>query len=114
MASVRSTQSTQELDLSAVLRALSDEHRRAVVMDLAADQSDPERACNSFALPVSKQTLTYHFRTLREAGLIREIDYGNRKGITLRRHDINTRFPGLLDLLTEEHRRLQATGQRPH
>lgn len=93
------------LDLGAVLRALSDENRRAVMMELAADEADQERACNSFDLPVSKQTLTYHFRTLRHAGLIDEVDYGNRKGISLRRSELNDRFPGLLDLLAAEYRR---------
>ncbi|MFD8431981.1 ArsR/SmtB family transcription factor [Streptomyces coelicoflavus] len=80
-------------------RALSDEHRRSVMTELAADHSDSERGCNSFNLPISKQTQTHHFRVLREAGLIDEIDYGNRKGIRLRRTAIEKRFPGLLALL---------------
>ncbi|GAA3365446.1 hypothetical protein GCM10017744_068220 [Streptomyces antimycoticus] len=36
------------------------------------------------------------------SGLIRTTDYGNRKGVTLRRTDLNTRFPGLLALLASE------------
>jgi DNA-binding transcriptional ArsR family regulator len=60
------------LDLGAVFRALADEHRRSVLTQLAADRSDNERGCNSFDLPVSKQTQTHHFRVLREAGLIDE------------------------------------------
>ncbi|KOG88002.1 ArsR/SmtB family transcription factor [Streptomyces varsoviensis] len=94
-----------EMELGAVLRALSDEHRRAVMVELAADEEDRERTCNSFDLPVSKQTQTHHFRALREVGLIREIDYGNRKGIRLRRSDIDVRFPGLLGLLAAEARK---------
>ncbi|ASQ91976.1 MULTISPECIES: helix-turn-helix transcriptional regulator [Streptomyces] len=90
------------LDLGAVFRALADEHRRSVMTELAADLSDSERGCNSFDLPISKQTQTHHFRVLREAGLIDEIDYGNRKGIRLRRADIEKRFPGLLALLGTE------------
>ncbi|QEU89932.1 ArsR/SmtB family transcription factor [Streptomyces kanamyceticus] len=90
------------LDLGAVFRALTDDHRRAVMTELAADRSDSERGCNSFDLPISKQTQTHHFRVLREAGLIDEIDYGNRKGIRLRRADIEKRFPGLLALLGAE------------
>ncbi|MCZ9349315.1 winged helix-turn-helix domain-containing protein [Streptomyces mutabilis] len=92
------------LDLGAVFRALADEHRRSVMMELAADRNDSERGCNSFNLPISKQTQTHHFRVLREAGLIDEIDYGNRKGIRLRRADIDRRFPGLLTLLGSESR----------
>ncbi|MFE9006678.1 hypothetical protein ACFYOY_31835 [Streptomyces sp. NPDC007875] len=38
----------------------------------------------------------------RHPGLIRTVDYGNRKGVTLRRTDLNTRFPGLLALLASE------------
>lgn len=91
-----------DLDLGTVLRALADEHRRTVITELAADESDSERMCQSFDLPVTKQTRTYHFRTLRDAGLICDIDYGNKKGIRLRRADIDRRFPGLLDLLVAE------------
>ncbi|NEB14733.1 winged helix-turn-helix transcriptional regulator [Streptomyces coelicoflavus] len=87
------------LDLGTVFRALADENRRSVMTELAADRSDGERGCNSFDLPISKQTQTHHFRVLREAGLIDEIDYGNRKGIRLRRADVEKRFPGLLALL---------------
>lgn len=92
-----------DLNLGTVLRALADEHRRAVITELAADESDSERMCQSFDLPVTKQTRTYHFRTLRDAGLICDIDYGNKKGIRLRRADIDRRFPGLLDLLVAEY-----------
>jgi DNA-binding transcriptional ArsR family regulator len=93
-----------EMELGTVLRALSDEHRRAVMIELAAADEDRERGCNSFDLPISKQTQTHHFRVLREAGLICEIDYGNRKGIRLRRSDIDARFPGLLGILAAEAR----------
>ncbi|WP_413760868.1 ArsR/SmtB family transcription factor [Streptomyces sp. MMBL 11-3] len=90
------------LDLGAVFRALADEHRRSVMTQLAADRGDNERGCNSFDLPISKQTQTHHFRVLREAGLIDEIDYGNRKGVRLRRTDVEKKFPGLLALLEAE------------
>lgn len=93
-----------QMELGTVLRALTDEHRRAVVVELAADEEDRERTCGSFDLPISKQTQTHHFRALREAGLICEVDYGNRKGIRLRRPDVDERFPGLLSLLAAEAR----------
>lgn len=91
-----------EMELGTILRALSDQHRRAVITELAADDKDRERRCNSFDLPISKQTQTHHFRVLREAGLICETDYGNRKEIRLRRADIEMRFPGLLGILAAE------------
>lgn len=36
---------------------------------------------------------------LRESGLIRQVDRGNSRAATLRRKDIEHRFPGLLGLL---------------
>jgi DNA-binding transcriptional ArsR family regulator len=92
----------QEMDLGRVLAALSDPNRRRVVTELLADPSDAERSCASFELPVSKSTCTHHFRVLRESGLLRDVDYGNHRGVTLRRRELEERFPGLLGLLAHE------------
>ncbi|MGG2464174.1 ArsR/SmtB family transcription factor [Streptomyces sp. RGM 3693] len=91
-----------EIELGNVLSALADPLRRRVVRELAAGPDGEERTCSSFALPVSKATVTHHFRTLREAGLIRQVNRGNSRMATLRRADIEQRFPGLLALLTAE------------
>ncbi|ONI81700.1 ArsR family transcriptional regulator [Actinosynnema sp. ALI-1.44] len=100
-----------DFDLGTVLRALADAHRRAVMIELASDRADGERTCHSFNLPVSKQTRTHHFRTLCDAGLLCEVDYGNKKGVRLRRAAIDHRFPGLLDLLAAEFDRSARLGQ---
>ncbi|MFE0632779.1 ArsR/SmtB family transcription factor [Streptomyces sp. NPDC058864] len=89
----------EEMDLGSVFAALADPHRRSVVEQLCAEEEHAERTCASFGLRVSKSTLTHHFRVLREAGLIRQIDYGNSRKVTLRRQDLERRFPGLLPLL---------------
>jgi DNA-binding transcriptional ArsR family regulator len=81
-----------EMELGAVLSALADPLRRQVVADLIRCPHGHERTCVSFQLPVSKASLTHHFRVLREAGLIR----------TLRRADLDRRFPGLLALVQAE------------
>jgi DNA-binding transcriptional ArsR family regulator len=91
-----------ELRLGAVLAALADSSRRHVIAELAADPENGDRNCSSFGLTVSKATRTHHFRVLREAGLIRQIDYGNRATVELRRTEIEARFPGLLALLVAE------------
>ncbi|MFF4953392.1 ArsR/SmtB family transcription factor [Streptomyces chattanoogensis] len=91
-----------EMELGKVLSALADPLRRLVVRELAAGPEDEARTCSSFALPVSKATVTHHFRALREAGLIRQVDRGNSRMATLRRADIEQRFPGLLALLVAE------------
>ena len=81
-----------------VLSALSDPIRLAIVARL--DQAGPggELACTRFALPVSKSTQSGHFRVLREAGVINQRDEGTRRLNSLRRGDLEARFPGLLEL----------------
>lgn len=91
-----------EIVLGTVLSALADPLRRRVIMELAQSPAGTERTCASFGLPVSKATLTHHFRVLREAGLIRQIDRGNSRAAALRREEIDKRLPGLLDLVVAE------------
>jgi DNA-binding transcriptional ArsR family regulator len=91
-----------EMTLGAILLALASPLRRQVVAEFAQAPEGTERTCASFGLPVSKAALTHHFRVLREAGLIRQIDHGNNRAATLRREDIEARFPALLALIAEE------------
>ena len=84
-----------DIDLSAVLHALSDPQRRGIVAELAA--SAEPRPCGSFAPEISKSTRTHHFRVLREAGLVEQWKEGTSKMSRLRRDEIDARFPGLLD-----------------
>jgi DNA-binding transcriptional ArsR family regulator len=84
-----------EIELPAVLHALSDPHRLEIVRRLAED-SEP-RPCGTFGFEISKSTLTHHFRTLREAGVIQQQREGTTKLTWLRRDDLDARFPGLLD-----------------
>lgn len=93
---------TAEIDLGQVLTALGDPLRRQVVHDLLHDEPGIERTCTSFGLPVSKSTRTHHFRVLRESGLVRQVDRGNMRGVTLRREDIEERFPGLLAIIARD------------
>jgi DNA-binding transcriptional ArsR family regulator len=88
-----------EVELGAVLAALADPLRRAVIVELARGDGS-ERACASFALPVAKSTRTHHWRVLREAGLVRQRDAGNGTFVRLRREEMARRFPGLLDVIS--------------
>jgi DNA-binding transcriptional ArsR family regulator len=85
----------EDLELAAVLHALSDPQRLQVVRELSLDPTP--RPCGSFELGVSKSTCTHHFRVLREAGVITQHALGTSKLTTLRRDDLDERFPGLLD-----------------
>ncbi|HEY1700661.1 MAG TPA: helix-turn-helix domain-containing protein [Trebonia sp.] len=104
-----------ELELGKILSALSDPHRRRVVRVLLDEPEGTERTCTSFDLPVSKSTSTFHFRVLREAGLTYDLSYGNRRGVSLRREDVDTRFPGLLDAIAgaEAGADAEASGSAP-
>ena len=85
----------EELELGAVLHALSDPVRLRIVAKLAHGEGD--HTCGSFALPVTKSTCTHHFKVLREAGVIQQRPQGTTRLNRLRRADLETRFPGLLD-----------------
>ena len=83
-----------EIELAAVLHALSDPVRLKIVRMLAAGG---EYNCSSFGLPVTKSTCTHHFRVLREAGVMRQRQEGTTRLNALRRAELDARFPGLLD-----------------
>jgi DNA-binding transcriptional ArsR family regulator len=82
-----------EIELAAVLHALSEPVRLRIVAGLARGD---ERTCGSFELPVTKSTCTHHFKVLREAGVIRQRAEGTTRVNSLRREDLDARFPGLL------------------
>ena len=88
-----------ELELGAVLHALSDPVRLAIVAELA--QGEGECTCGSFELPVTKSTCTHHFKVLREAGVIKQRQQGTTRLNKLRRIDLQTRFPGLLETILQ-------------
>ena len=83
----------EEIELAAVLHALSDPMRLRIVAGLAVED---KRTCKSFDLPVTKSTCTHHFRVLREAGVIHQRLEGTTKLNSLRGRDLDYRFPGLI------------------
>lgn len=85
---------SEQLNLSAVLDALADPIRRRIVVRLAAQK---ETACGSFGDCASKTNLSYHFAKLREAGLTQTRQDGTQRFISLRRAEMEERFPGLLE-----------------
>ena len=85
----------EEIELGAVLHALSDSVRLRIVAVLDSGEGEP--TCGSFDVPVTKSTCTHHFKVLREAGVIRQRQAGTMRLNTLRRDDLDARFPGLLD-----------------
>jgi DNA-binding transcriptional ArsR family regulator len=82
-----------ELRLADVLHALSDPTRLEIVRVLG-DRG--EQAAGSFSLNPTRATCSHHFRVLREAGITRTRQEGKHLYVSLRRPDLDGRFPGLL------------------
>lgn len=83
------------LDLATVLAVLGDRTRLAIVRSLA--EAPAPRACGALAEFGSKTNISYHLAKLREAGVTRTEARGTSRLISLRRSELDARFPGLLD-----------------
>ncbi|MEV8633662.1 helix-turn-helix transcriptional regulator [Streptosporangium sp. NPDC051023] len=88
----------EQILLENVLSALGNPLRLHVVRVLAAGG---EHNCSNVLEGVSKSTLTHHWRVLRESGVIWQRPSGRENLLSLRREDLDARFPGLLDVLLE-------------
>ena len=84
----------QAIPVSTVLHALSDPVRLRIIKILA---QQGERCCGACGIDMPKPTLSHHFKVLREAGIIRTRAEGTQRCMSLRRDDLEARFPGLLD-----------------
>jgi DNA-binding transcriptional ArsR family regulator len=98
MTAVLEQPAIQEVQLSDVLHALSDPTRLEIVRDLAADG---ERQCGSFDLGLTKATRSHHFKVLREAGLTNTRLAGTARYVTLRRDELDAKFPGLVEAVLQ-------------
>jgi DNA-binding transcriptional ArsR family regulator len=90
-----------EIGLPAVLFALSDPVRLELVRELAVQGPLPVAECQAQGPDVPKSTFSHHLKTLREAGLIRNEPAGRQRTVTLRRRELDVRFPGLLDAVVK-------------
>ena len=95
----------EDVPLEAVLHALSDPVRVSILAEIVA-ATHPQTCSNFLNVQdrvIPKTTLSQHFQTLREAGLIRS----QRQGVELRNvsrcEEINTRFPGLVPAIIKAH-----------
>jgi DNA-binding transcriptional ArsR family regulator len=89
----------ETLDLATIMRTLGDPVRLEIVRHLADDR---QHMCGelSGALGIPASTGSYHLKLLREAGVTRTQAQGTLRLISLRRDDLEARFPGLLAVLT--------------
>jgi DNA-binding transcriptional ArsR family regulator len=90
---------TSALDLATIMRTLGDPVRLEIVRMLADGRP---RICGELlrALGMPASTGSYHLRLMRESGITRTRAAGTQRVISLRRDDLEERFPGLIDVLT--------------
>src|ERR1044072_9417039 len=85
-----------DVSLAVMMAALGDPVRVAIVRELDV-RGEP--TCGACEVGVSKATRSHHFKVLREAGLTRTRAEGTHRHVSLRRADVDARFPGPLDAL---------------
>ncbi len=95
----------EEFSLPTILYALGDPHRLSIVGQLA--ETSASITCSDIfeGKEVAKSTGSHHFKVLREAGIIRMVPHGRRVLVSLRRDDLENRFPGLLDSILATYRK---------
>jgi DNA-binding transcriptional ArsR family regulator len=87
-----------QMKITDVMAALSDPIRVGLVRVLA---DGVERGWGELRAPVAKSTLSHHLKTLRAAGVTRTREEGTRCFVRLRRNDLDSRFPGLLEAVMQ-------------
>lgn len=88
-----------EIRLERVMGVLAEPLRLTIVQRLLLSSEDFDQSCGWFGFDRPKSTLTHHFKALREAGVITQRQYGLERRSRVRLEDLNTRFPGLVDLV---------------
>ena len=83
----------KKISLAGVLYALGDPVRLEIVSRLAEE----ELPCAALCIPIAKSTLSHHFKILRDAGVLHCRKEGTQHINSLRRQELDDRFPGLLD-----------------
>ena len=95
----------EDLSLPNILYALGDPLRLRIVGQLAAVNEEMSCGDISVVKEVAKSTGSHQFKVLREAGLIRMAPQGRRVLVSLRREDLEARFPGLLEAVLHTYQR---------
>jgi DNA-binding transcriptional ArsR family regulator len=90
---------THDFDLPQVLYALGDPTRLAIVKKLSECEG---MSCGDVCCDTPRSTLTHHLKILRESGLITTEKHGQTHFNSLRKTDLETRFPGLLKSVLQQ------------
>lgn len=91
----------EDLSLPNILYALGDPLRLRMVGQLASAHEGISCQYLCMGEGVAKSTQSHHFKVLRESGLIRMVPQGRRLLVSLRREELEARFPGLLETILQ-------------
>ncbi len=98
--------------LPEVLAALGDQTRLAIIAHLS--RAGAGMTCGQFTDLASKTAISYHVSKLREAGVVNVVPEGTRRRVSLRRADLDARFPGFLDSIIASTRDLHIEDLEDH
>ncbi len=88
----------ENITLTGVLYGLSDPTRLQIAKMLSTKK---EITCGEFCLDMSKSTQSHHFKVLRDTGIMYTRLEGTTHFNSLRREDLDLRFPNLLDAILQ-------------
>ena len=92
----------KDFQLPRVLAALAEPNRLATVRYVARKgESCCADVISEAGLAITKSTFSHHLRILREAGVLTKRIQGTKGYTTLRKDDLDRRFPGLIDAVID-------------
>ena len=83
-----------DLRLDSIMGALADPLRLTIIRKLLLESESYDHSCGWFGFDRPKSSLTHHFKALREAGLIRQRQYGLERRSRVRQHRSVVRVTG--------------------
>ncbi|TGN18231.1 ArsR/SmtB family transcription factor [Leptospira idonii] len=90
----------EEITLDGLLHALSDPIRRQIVFNLVGCEG---KSCNKTFEGLAPSTLSFHYKVLRETGLVRSEKKGVEVINFIRKEEIESKFPDLLKKVYQFH-----------
>jgi len=97
----------ESITVAGILHALSDPVRLGIVAELRKEEQGLNcvETASRLSCSMPKSTCSQHYRILREAGVI----HSERRGVELtsrvRKKDLDSRYPGLLDAILKAWRK---------
>jgi DNA-binding transcriptional ArsR family regulator len=93
----------EDFQLPRILAALADPHRLVAVRYVATHgESWCTQVMQEAGLAMSKSTFSHHLRILRESGVATKRIAGAKGYMSLRKGDLDRRFPGLMDAILHD------------